>query len=121
MPRFNGKPPRRGNNLPAQTPLDGIPRVTEPRCHVCTSPDRDKVERLIAHGTSASEIGRLFTIDRRSVSNHTKEHLDWENAAIRKIIEDEAHAAEIDLEEGVKGVLSRRVYLQVALKKALED
>lgn len=120
MPKFDPRQrkPQGGGNLPV--PRDAIPGIVEPRCHVCKSNMRKAIDRLIAGGTNYSEIGRLFSIDRRSISNHAKEHLGWEEAAVRRIIEHEARAAEEDLEEGIKGVLTRRVYLNVGLQKALD-
>lgn len=122
MPKFDK--PQRGSNGNGKggdlTPRDAIPGIVEPRCHVCQSNMRKAIDRLIAAGTKYTEIGRLFGIDRRSISNHAKEHLGWEEAAIRRIIEDEARAAEEDFEEGIKGVLTRRVYANVGLKKALD-
>lgn len=80
---------------------------------------------MIALGTSYSEISRIFSvqgakIDRRSISNHAQEHLNYEEAAIRRIIEQEAQDASENLEDGIKGAVTRRVYLNVGLQKALE-
>jgi hypothetical protein len=120
VPRFD-KPERKGGGAGDDiVPRDAIPGIVEPRCHVCVSDFRKGIDQLIARGTSYMEIQRMFNIDRRSVSNHAKNHLGWEEGAIRRIIEQEAQAAEVDYEEGIKGVLSRRVYLQVALQKALD-
>lgn len=96
---------------------------TEPRCHVCTSQYRKAIDRMIAMGTAHAEIARIFggIIDRRSIANHAKKHLAYEEAAMRQIIEQEAKAAEEDAELGINGILKRRVYLETMLHKGLED
>lgn len=93
-------------------------QITEPRCHVCTHKKRKIIDRYLAKGESFSELSRIFGIDRRSISNHYKSHLNLEDAAIAKIIEREAVALDQDFEEGIRGILARRVYLETALKKA---
>lgn len=114
-----GKP--KGEIEPSGGIPSHIPQIIEPRCNVCTHEYRRVIDRLIAQGTTShSELGRMFHVDRRSISNHAKEHLSYEESAIRQIVADEAAKAEADIEEGIKGVVTRRVYLQAALHKALE-
>ncbi len=101
----------------------GLPEYNEPRCHVCQSKYRHAIERMIALGTSYSSISKQFgsDIDRRSISNHAKEHLSYEQAAIREIIEHESIEIQANYEEGVKGALMYRSYLSAALKRAWDD
>lgn len=100
-----------------------LPEHFEPRCHVCTSKYRHAIERLIALGTSYSEISRTFgeEIDRRSIGKHAKEHLSYEQAAIREIIEHEAKQVQANHEDGVRGAVMYRSYLSAALKRAWDD
>lgn len=101
---------------------NGVPVVVEPRCKVCMSPHRNAIDALLAGGYSYSEIARHFDgIERRSISNHYKEHLDYENAAIRTIIEREAAAAQKNHEEGVDRLITKQTYLEVALQKAYDQ
>lgn len=95
----------------------------EPRCHVCMSKYRKTIDKLIALGTGYMEISRICggEIDRRSISNHAKKHLGYEEAAVRQIIEREALEAEENAELGIQGALMRRVYLNTALQKAFEN
>ena len=127
MPKFDkSQKPANGNgkgNSPAKR--DPAPGVVEPRCHVCKSKYRKAIDRMIAMGTSYVEISRIFsneedTIDRRSIANHADKHLNYEEAAIRRIVEQEAQEAQQNIEEGIQGALTRRVYLNVGLQKALE-
>ncbi len=106
-----------GGNLPAKVP---DAQVDEPRCHVCQHKKRHLIDKQLVKGTKFAEIGRIFGIDRRSVSNHYRNHLNLEDAAMTRIIEREAAIIGEDFEEGVQGVLARRVYLETALKKAQE-
>jgi len=117
----------------SQTPASGkapvkraaAPGITESRCHVCKSQYRKAIDRMIAMGTSYVEISRIFsneeeTMDRRSIANHAEKHLNYEEAAIRRIVEQEAQEAQQNVEDGIQGALTRRVYLNVGLQKALE-
>lgn len=87
------------------------------------SKHRKTIDKLIALGTNYSEIERIFggEIERRSISNHAKKHLGYEEAAVRQIIEQEAQAADENAELGIQGALMRRVYLNTALQKAFES
>lgn len=119
MPRFDNS---KKNDDDKGKDLVVVPEAwTEPRCHVCMSKYRHAIERMIAMGTSHTEISRIFggEIDRRSITNHARKHLAYEEAAIRTIIEQEAQHAEVNAEEGISGVVKRRVYLETALHKAL--
>jgi len=106
-----------------------MPEHFEPRCKVCTSPYRHAIERMIALNTSFSEIERIFAgedpghpdVPRRSVSKHAKEHLNWENAAIRAIVEHEARQQNVSAEIGMSGALRRHAYLSAGVQKAWED
>lgn len=96
---------------------------TEPRCHVCMSKYRKAIERMIALGTKHQEISRIFggEIDRRSISNHARKHLAYEEAAIRQIIEAETKAADQEADEGISGITKRKIYLETVLHKALQQ
>lgn len=95
-------------------------QFVEPRCHCCTSDFRAAIDKLIAQGvTSYSQIGKMFNIDRRSVSTHAKEHLMWEDAAIRQIVADAAEQAQQNAEEGIKGIATRRAFAEIYLQKTM--
>lgn len=100
-----------------------LPEILEPRCHVCTSKYRQAIEKMLALGISYSEIERTFNgdIERRSISSHHKKHLNYEQAAIRAIVEAEAEIAQQNFEEGIRGPLMHRAYLSTALHRAWED
>lgn len=122
MPEFR-KPDKPKKDGGGDKELLHIPQSwTEPRCHVCMSKYRRAIDRMIALGTAYSEISRVFggEIDRRSISNHAKKHLPYEEAAVRQIIDHEAEAAQENAEQGIRGALARRAYLNTALHKAFE-
>lgn len=109
------------DNVPDYGDLTPIPRY-ESRCHVCTSEHRKAIDRLvIMPNISYTELSEMFGIDRRSIANHAKKHLNYEEAAIKKIIETEAAALQVDFEEGVKGALSRRVFLSAYIQRVTES
>lgn len=119
--------PKLPKRVPKETkPAKPVPvvqgEIIEPRCHVCQSKYRTAIDRLIAVGTSYSEIARLFggEIDRRSISNHAKEHLQYEHEAVRSIMEQRARDAQENLEEGVSTRVMRRAVLDTAVMRVHE-
>lgn len=94
--------------------------ITVPQCHTCTSPHRRAVEKMIALGTSYAEISRMVGIDRRSIAGHAKDHLNYEEAAIKRIIEEEVKAANENAEEGIRGITRRRIFLESIIQKSME-
>lgn len=94
--------------------------IVESRCHACQHAQRKSIDKLIVRGTNYTEIGRIFEIDRRSIANHSEKHLNYEDAAIQRVMEEEMAEAESSREEGVNNVLRRKTYLEVALKKAMD-
>jgi hypothetical protein len=108
------------DNEPDYGDLTPPPRY-EPRCHVCKHPQKKAIERLaVIPRMSMTELGAMFAVDRRSITNHMEQHLDYENLAIRRIIEHEAKELQVDVEQGVQGALSRRIFLSVFLQKTTE-
>jgi len=91
------------------------------RCKVCSSDFGKAIDRMIALGTSHSEIARIFDVSRSSIGRHAKNHLNYEEAAVRQIIAREAEEAQANIEEGISGALARRVYIDVAIQKGFES
>lgn len=119
MPRYDKPPSDKDSNE-----LTTIPEAwTEPRCHVCNSKYRRAIDRMLALGTGFTEISRVFggEVDRRSIANHARKHLAYEEAAIRAIIDHESRVAEVDAEAGISGMVKRKVYLETALHKAMQQ
>lgn len=129
MPEFhNGNGGSNGNNeeperKPTVRAKNKLPEHYEPRCAVCKSRYRHAIEKMIALGTGYSEISRNFgeEIERRSISAHAKKHLNYEQAAIREIIEHEANEVRANYEEGLHGAVMYRSYLSTAIKRAWDD
>lgn len=101
----------------------GVPIVHEPRCKVCTSPQRNSIDRMLAAGFTYSEIERQFggNVPRKSIALHSTKHLNYEEAAIREVIEKEALNAQRNYEEGVGRLVTKNAYLEVALQKAYDS
>jgi hypothetical protein len=60
-------------------------------------------------------------IDRRSISNHAKKHLGFQEAAIRALLEEESSMAQQNFEEGVRGAITHRGVLEIMVRKAYDD
>jgi hypothetical protein len=106
----------------------GQGRITEPRCHVCQHPYRDWIETMLIRGASYKGLQNRIppleghkVLDRRSFSNHHKNHMDLRDAALRAILEKEAELQGQNFEEGVEDAITKRGVLEVALRKGFED
>jgi hypothetical protein len=119
MAKFN-KPEQKSREVTkavAKTPVT----YRDPRCNVCSSDFSKAIDRMIALGTSYSEIARIFDISRSSIGRHAKNHLNYEEAAVRQIIAKEAEEAQANIEEGIHGAMARRAYIDVAIQKGFES
>lgn len=104
------------------------PLPFESRCAVCTSPYRHFIDSmLVKGGYSYVYIANTVPgkgdvkLDRRSISNHAKKHLGFQEQALRALLEEEADLAEQNYEEGVRGAITHRGVLEVAVRKAYDD
>jgi hypothetical protein len=122
MAQFNK--PQNNNNPSAVVPTttDAFSSLIyrDPRCKVCSSDFSKAIDRMIALGTSYSEIGRMFDVSRSSVGRHAKNHLNYQEAAVRQIIAREMEEAQTDIENGISGAIARRAYIDVAIQKGFE-
>jgi hypothetical protein len=122
MAQFNK--PQNNNNpstvVPTTTVTASPLTYRDIRCKVCSSDFAKAIDRMIALGTSHSEIARIFDVSRSSIGRHAKNHLNYEEAAVRQIIAREAKEGQADIEEGISGALARRVYIDVAIQKCFE-
>src|SRR4051812_6443636 len=125
MPRWddnNGKVPLPSSNKKNQK--GGIPHIYEPRCKVCSFPHRRLVDQMLVSGLTYSEIERQFASmkgpKRRSIASHAKEHLGYEEAGLREVLEREALSAQKNFEQGKTRIITKNSYLEVALQKAYD-
>jgi rubrerythrin len=122
MAQFN-KPNKSNQGNTANAVVPTVPSdltYRDVRCKVCSSDFSKAIDRMIALGTSYSEISRIFNISRSSIGRHAKNHLNYEEAAVRQIIAKEMEEAQSDIEEGVNGAIARRAYIDVAIQKGFE-
>lgn len=98
-------------------------RILEQRCNVCKHPYRDFIETMLVRGSTYKGIADRVTpkVDRRSISNHFKSHMDLQDAALRTILEAEAKMQGQNFEEGVGDAVTKRGVLEVMLRKGFED
>lgn len=104
------------------------PVIIESRCHVCQSTYRDFIEECLIKGHSYERIARQIPpddngkkVDRRSISNHFKEHMDLQRTAIREELEEEARALQQNVEQGALGAKTDRGILKVLVAKGFDD
>lgn len=109
------------------------PVITVPQCHVCQSARRLWIERQLLKGTSYSAIANSLppekidgsdeerVIDRRSIANHSKNHMPLDSAIVRAVLEEEADLLGQNWEEGVRGAFTNRGALNALIRKAFED
>lgn len=98
-------------------------RVSEPRCHVCQHAYRGWIEMMLVRGIAYKTIADRANpkVDRRSLSNHHKKHMNLDDAALRWIIEEEAKLEGRNFEDGVGDAITKRAVLEVALRKGYHD
>lgn len=98
-------------------------RIQESRCKVCTHPNRDWIEYALSSGHSYTAIGDRVVpeVDRRSISNHYKKHMDLHDTVLRDILEREQERIGDLHEEGARNILTTRGVLEVLLRKGFED
>lgn len=108
--------------------------VTESRCKVCREPQvRKIVDMLAASGYKMSEISRHVDaahnayvdspsdrIAYASINRHIMRHLSVEDAAIKEILERRALEKEINLEEGVRNIVTPASFAETVVVKAQE-
>lgn len=104
------------------------PVIIESRCHVCQSPFRDFIEECLIKGHSYERIAKQIPpddngkkVDRRSIANHFKEHMDLQRTAIREELEEEARALQQNVEQGALGAKTDRGILKVLVAKGFDD
>lgn len=106
-------------NLPALPTHE----IVEPRCSICKSRFRRTIDQLLTMGVPFAEVARQFEeegIERRSLSNHKKRHLNIEHAAIRQVIEEKARQMGEDIDNGRRLLLTRKGYMEVAMMKSFQ-
>lgn len=103
-------------------------RTNVPQCHVCQHPFRDWIEMMLIRGATYKGLQDRVPpaqgqnkLDRRSIANHYKNHMDLQDAAMRAILEREASLQSQDFEEGVEGAITKRGVLEVLMHKGYQD
>lgn len=87
----------------------------------CKHPERDRIDYMLAMRTPYVEIHRNYPdVSEKSIENHSKQHLSFEDEGIKRIIEHEAGIAKENLDAGLQGVFMRRTVLDMAIKKVTD-
>lgn len=98
-------------------------RIVESRCHVCQHPFRDWIELMLVKGMAHKTLAERVTppVDRRSIGNHWKKHMDLQDAAFAHILEREAQLQGLDREEAIGDLVTKRGVLEIALRRGYQD
>lgn len=115
--------------LEAEMKAISPPIISIATCNVCQHEYRQFIEAMLVKGRAYKAIAQSVPLPegssvdsfRRSISGHYKNHMALEDAAMRAILEEEADLAGQNYEEGVRGAITARGILQVALQKGFED
>lgn len=106
-----------------------VPQRYEPRCHVCNSNLRNLVDMMAAHAYRPTAIARQlqeydeelckksFDSVRKCVERHIKEHLNFEQEALRKLVEEKAREAGIFSDEHKATLVTRAAVLDRVVQK----
>lgn len=104
--------------------------VTEPRCNICKSSARAKVDRLLAAQFSYVDIanelieshddfkGKNLDTVRKNVERHSKSHVDIHSKAVREIVERRAREQGILVETATGKITSGRALLDLLVDRA---
>lgn len=110
-----------------------LPFKNEPRCNICQSASRAKVDKLLAAQFSYTSIaeelvmadddfkGKELDTVRKNVERHSKRHVDIKNKAIRNIVEQRAKEQGILLESVEGRITSGRALLDLLVAQATEQ
>lgn len=105
------------------------PLIFEPRCSICTNQFRNLVDTLAAQAYRPTAIARVLQEHdedfakknqeavRKAVYRHIKEHLDLDNDALRKLVEEKARAAGIYADERKATLVTRGAILEQVIQK----
>lgn len=122
------------NKLPVSTVDEARAIVkTEPRCLICNSPARQKVDRLLVAGFSNTSVAQELmesdsafsdkNIDtvRKNVERHAKQHVDIRSRGVREIVERRAREQGILVDSAIGQITSGRALLDILIAKATEQ
>jgi hypothetical protein len=94
-------------------------KIHEPRCKVCVHPRRGEIEIALTRQRSYVRIGQSFDLPYRSLANHYRKHLNFEDPIIRSVLEAESAIASENREIGVQKAMARRFLLDLCIQMFL--
>lgn len=106
---------------------------SEPRCKICQSKSRVKVDKLLAlqfsYVSVAEELmdsdtefqGKELDTVRKNVERHAKRHLDLHNRAVREMVERRAKEQGILLETATGKIVTGRALLDLMVSRATDQ
>lgn len=110
-----------------------VPLKSEPRCNICKSQSRAKVDKLLAAQFSNTSIAEELIMSdpdfkekeldtvRRNVERHAKSHVDIQSRAIRRMVEQRAREQGILLDSAEGKITSGRALLDMLVAQASDQ
>jgi hypothetical protein len=92
----------------------------QPRCKVCRHPERTQIDLVLATRHPYVRIEREFDLPYRSLSNHHRKHLDFEDPAIKKVVEEVLASHTRVHELGVEVAIERRLLMDLIIQTYYE-
>lgn len=123
MPDYSPRRRARRDDDDYEPPVRIGTDITVPQCKICMHPQRFAIDRIIALRTmSDGEISRLYNeeFSRSSVQRHRSEHLNYNEAAIKAIVDRQIDQMAENEDIGVSGLVARRIYLEMVLQRGIE-
>lgn len=112
---------------------NNLPLKTEPRCNICNSSSRNKVDKLLAAHFSYTSIAEELVMGdpdftdkqietvRKNVERHSKRHVDIRSKAIRNIVEARAREQGVLLDSVEGRITSGRALLDLLVAQATQQ
>jgi hypothetical protein len=97
------------------------PLFFEPRCKACQHPNRAEIDISLAEKVPYTRIESQFGVPYRSLANHHRKHLDYDEPGINALLARNLATALQNREIGVQVAITRRLVLDACIQGFLES
>jgi hypothetical protein len=95
--------------------------IHEPRCKACRHASRGEIDLSLAEEVPYTRIEARFGVPYRSLANHHRKHLDYDDPAIDALLARNSAIAHQNREIGVQVAITRRLVLDACIQRFLES